>query len=317
MRGRRAHTELCLSLHLERPLTFHTLYDSPIVSVRDYHCRAGRSGPGAEEHVDINSIVLLRRGVFCKHIGRQSLTADVNQAVFFAKGATYRVSHPSDCGDRGTVLVPAPQVLNDMLRQFDPASPDRPDQPFPFVSGPCDSGVFWSHRELLSRLEAANVQPLEPIWADETALQTMADLLAAAFARYGEPHKRRRSGTLTDHADRTEAAKSYLACRLGEPLALDDVARSVNTSPFHLARIFRQRTGVPVHRYLVRLRLRASLERLADGVSDLTALALELGFSSHSHFTDTIRREYRRTPSDVRDNLTRKSLRELSTNLEV
>ena len=54
---------------------------------------------------------------------------------------------------------------------------------------------------------------------------------------------------------------------------------------------------MPIHRYLTQLRLRSSLERLADGANDLTALALELGFSSHSHFTDAFRREFGHAPS--------------------
>ncbi|MGL4465002.1 MAG: helix-turn-helix transcriptional regulator [Planctomycetia bacterium] len=305
-----------MSLHLERQRNFHTLYESPIVSVRDYNCSARRGGPKAEVPVDGHNIVLLRRGVFCKHVGRRSLTVDVNQAVFFAEGSTYRVSHPTEFGNRGTIFTPAPPVLNDMLREFDPSSADRTGPPFPFAGGPCDAGVFWLHRELLLRLEAGDAQPLEPMWADETALRLMDEVLAAAFARYGAPPQRRRRGTIADHSDRAEAAKSYLACRMGERLALDDVARAVHASPFHLARLFRERTGVPVHRYLTRLRLRAALERLADGASDLAALALELGFSSHSHFTDAFRREFGRTPSNVRNEVSRRMLREASKNLK-
>lgn len=305
-----------MSRRSEDPLTFCSLYDSPLIQVRDYRCCACRGGPAAEEHADSHDMVLLRRGVFGKHVGRQSLIADVNQAVFFTKGSTYRVSHPSDCGDRGTVFTLAPQALNAMLREFDPASADRPDQPFPFVSGPCDASVFWRHREFLRRLEAANAQPLETMWAEVTSLQMIADILTAAFTRYGKPPKRHSSGTLTDHADRVEAVKTYLACRMGERIALADVSRSVHTSPFHLARIFRQQTGLPIHRYLTQLRLRAALERLADGAGDLTSLAIELGFSSHSHFTDAFRREFGRTPSEVRKGSGRRTLGEPSKNLE-
>jgi AraC-like DNA-binding protein len=50
-----------------------------------------------------------------------------------------------------------------------------------------------------------------------------------------------------------------------------------------------------------------------EGADDLTALALELGFSSHSHFTDAFRAEFGRAPSRIR----RSTLRELSKNLEV
>jgi len=306
-----------MSQHPENPLTFRSLYDSPIVSVKDYCCSACRGGPTAEEHSGANGIVLMRHGAFCKHLGRRRVIADVNQAVFFTKGATYRVSHPTDCGDRGTVFAVSPRVLNDIIRELDPSVDDRAEQPFPFITGPCDSDVFWRHRELVRGLETSESDPLEALWADVTALQLIADVLETAFVRYGKPRKPRRNGTDADHAERVETAKDYMACRLGERITLDDVAYAVNLSPFHFARIFQQLTGVPVHRYLTRLRLRSSLELLADGASDLTGLALELGFSSHSHFTDVFRHEFGLTPSRVRRNAGRRMLRKMSKNLEV
>jgi AraC family transcriptional regulator len=297
-------------------LTFRPLYQGPIVGVLDYRCRACRGGPAAEECSEHNSIVLMRRGAFCKHFGRRSIAADVNQAVFFARGSTYRVSHPADCGDRGTVFVLAPRVLLDVIRALDPAVDDRPDRPFPFVTGPCEPGVFWRHRELARRLEVDGPHPVDPLRTDVMALQLVADVLEAAFARHGLPRRRRRNGTDADHTDRAEAAKTYLASRLADRVTLDDVAGAVHASPFHLARVFQQRTGVSIHRYLTRLRLRAAIERLSGGAGDLTALALESGFSSHSHFTDAFRREFGRTPSDVRRDLSRRTLCELSKNLE-
>jgi len=81
--------------------------------------------------------------------------------------------------------------------------------------------------------------------------------------------------------------------------------------------LFRQRTGVSIHRYLTRLRLRASLERLADGASDLTTLALDLGFSSHSHFSGAFRAEFGQTPSEVRRTSGPRALRRMGKNLEV
>jgi len=306
-----------MSKSTENPLTFRPLYDSPVVGVRDYDCHSESGGPAAEEHSDSNNIVLLRHGAFSKHFGRRGVTADVNHAVFFSQGSTYRVSHPADCGDRGTVFVAAPRVLHDIVRELDPSLDDHPDRPFPFVTGPCDPSVFWRHRELVLRLERSESEPPEPMWADVTALQLVTDVLEAAFARHGVPRRHRRNGTDADHADRTEAAKRYLAGKLGDRVTLDEVARAVHASPFHLARVFRQRTGMPVHRYLTRLRLRAALDRLADGANDLTALALELGFSSHSHFADAFRREFGRPPSAVRRAAGRRTLREMSKNLEV
>jgi AraC family transcriptional regulator len=301
----------------EVPIAFQTLYQSALVHLKDYRCRAPRGGPAEEESSTANQVVLMRRGAFCKHFGRRTAAADVNQAVFFSKASTYRVSHPGDCGDRGTVFAPAPRVLKDIAREFDPSVDDHPERPFSFVTGPCDTGVFWRHRELVQRLENADIEPLEPLWADVTALELVADVLQAAFERSGCPGTRRRNSTDDDHTERAEAAKSYLAGRLGEPVTLNDVARAVHVSPFHLARLFRRRTGIPIHRYLTRLRLRAALERLAEGASDLTALALDFGFSSHSHFTSAFRAEFGRSPSEVRRDSNPSALRQMSKNLKV
>src|SRR6516162_10669076 len=124
-----------MSRQAELPLAFHLLHDSPLVRVRDYHCRACRGGPTDEEYSSSNDIVLLRHGAFRKHFGRRSETADVIQVVFFSKGSTYRVSHPADCGDRGTTFAISPRVLNDIIRELDPSIDDHPERPFPFITG--------------------------------------------------------------------------------------------------------------------------------------------------------------------------------------
>jgi AraC-like DNA-binding protein len=279
-------------------LTFHTLYDSPMISVRDYICHDNSHDHSPEEQSEINAIVLMRHGAFSRHFGKRSSTSDVNQSTFFSKESVYRVSHPGDCGDRGTSFVIADSILRDIIRELDASIDDRPDRPFPFSEGPCDTELFWRHREYVRRLERAAAEPLEPLWADVTGLQLIADVIEAAFTHSGAKPKKRVS-TLADHAERTEAAKTYLAAHIGENVSLEEIAAVVNASPFNFARMFQEQTGVPVHRYLTQLRLRAALERLGDA-DDITSLAIDLGFSSHSHFTDVFRREFGKTPSEYR-----------------
>jgi len=300
---------------LDARIEFRTLYKSPIVTIADYCCEEDNYAPGTEEESINNSIVLMRRGAFSKHFGRKKITADVNQAVFFSKDSVYRVSHPTDCGDRGTTFTLAPRVLNDIVRELDPSLDEHPDQPFAFVTGPCDPQIFWRHRELVQRLERQAEVPLEHLYADVTALQLVADVLESAFERHGKPVNTKRKSTDTDHAEKAEAAKSVLAARLSEPVTLTEVAREVGASPFNFARIFQQQTGLPVHRYLTFLRLRSSLERLSEANEDLTSLALDLGFSSHSHFTSVFKNEFGITPSEMRQRSKAKALREMSKNL--
>ena len=281
-------------------LHFHRRFLSPIVQVSDYACCAPRHAPTTEEEATGNTIVLLRHGVFEKHFGSRRVTADLNQAVFFSKGSTYRVGHPTDCGDRGTVLVFSPGVLADLVRQFDPAVETRIDRPFPFVTGPTGAAVFAQHRSLLAMLAKRGPDGADPLRVEEVTLGLGAAVLGAAFSRHERQLPRQRAGTTQAHRELVEQTKTYLASRVSAPVAMSDVARGVHSSPFHLSRIFRERTGIPLHRYLLLLRLRTSVERIDQGAQDLAALALSLGFASHSHLTDAFRREFGITPSHFR-----------------
>ena len=59
-----------------------------------------------------------------------------------------------------------------------------------------------------------------------------------------------------------------------------------------------------MHAYRLDLRLRAAMERIGDASADLSRLSLELGFSSHSHFTSVFRTRFGMTPSACRRSLT-------------
>ena len=63
--------------------------------------------------------------------------------------------------------------------------------------------------------------------------------------------------------------------------------------------MFQQVEGLPLYRYQLRLRLARALDLLAE-YDDLTALGLDLGFSSHSHFSAAFRQAYGRSPSAFR-----------------
>ena len=61
-----------------------------------------------------------------------------------------------------------------------------------------------------------------------------------------------------------------------------------------------------LYRYQLRLRLARALDLLAR-YDDLTRLGLDLGFSSHSHFSSAFRSAYGRSPSEFRRAALRRS----------
>ena len=97
------------------------------------------------------------------------------------------------------------------------------------------------------------------------------------------------------------AAREILLADPGAPHRLRDVAAALRVSPFHLAHTFREETGVSMHKYLLRVRLDMARARIVAGEPSLSRLALELGFSSHSHFTTMFREHFKVSPTSIRE----------------
>ncbi|MDB6047076.1 MAG: AraC family transcriptional regulator [Gammaproteobacteria bacterium] len=79
----------------------------------------------------------------------------------------------------------------------------------------------------------------------------------------------------------------------------------VGVSPVYLTQVFQQVEAMPLYRYQLRLRLARALDLLGR-YDDLTSLSMELGFSSHSHFSSAFRQVYGRTPAEFRRSIRRR-----------
>jgi AraC family transcriptional regulator len=93
--------------------------------------------------------------------------------------------------------------------------------------------------------------------------------------------------------------KLLLTSDLSRRWTLADIAAEVGGSAVYLTQVFQQLEGLPLYRYQLNLRLARALDLMAD-YDDLTTLGLDLGFSSHSHFTAAFQRTYGRSPSEFR-----------------
>ncbi len=208
--------------------------------------------------------------------------------------AAYRTSHPHELGDRGAALAVRADVVADVLASRAPAAAERDVPLFPFASGPSSAASYLRLRRLLSSVGSGSVEAIE---FEEDALSLDASAVGAALR--GASERARPPRERTRRRDAAAAARGLLASRFREAVRLEEVARAVGLSTFHLCRTFKEETGTSVHRYLHRLRLRWALECLGDRRGDLTALALELGYSSHSHFSAAFRREFGVAPSTL------------------
>ncbi len=279
----------------QHPPLDRVLFASPRLRIGKFRVAPGDprfhdSGP-IERHI----FVFPRASVYIRHAGGRRFLADPNVVTYYNRGQVYRRDPASAEGDRCDWFAFAPHVLLPALRDVDPGAEERPETPFAFDHGPSDAGSYLLQRRVVRSLERR--PETDPLWVEESLLRVLDGVLAPACASRG-----RRAPTETQRRGRdlAENAKQLLAARLAERVSLDEIAGAVGCSAFHLCRLFRRETGFTLHGYRQSLRLRRALERVGRPESDLSGLALELGFSSHSHFTAAFRRAFGVTPSGFR-----------------
>lgn len=168
----------------------------------------------------------------------------------------------------------------------------------PLTLARCSSRVYLLQRRLMNEITARTVDPFD---ARERAYGILALVMREAAAMNPDaPARRRRADTTDAHREIAEAVRIELSRRFREHLTVDELARTVHCSPFHLCRVFRAVVGSTVHDLLTDLRLRAALERVGDSRDDLSFIAADCGFSSAAHFSTAFRRAFNVPPSALR-----------------
>lgn len=92
--------------------------------------------------------------------------------------------------------------------------------------------------------------------------------------------------------DRVQKVIAILRENLAETPSLEEIGRRVGCSHFHLTRIFSQETGRSIFTHLRQLRLERAAELLRAGRLNVTEVALEVGYSSPSHFSMAFHEAY-------------------------
>jgi AraC family transcriptional regulator len=85
--------------------------------------------------------------------------------------------------------------------------------------------------------------------------------------------------------DRAQRVIALLKENLSGSLSLEEIGKRVGCSHFHLSRIFTQEMGKSIFQCLRELRLGRAAELLRAGRLSVTQVALEVGYSSPSHFS--------------------------------
>jgi AraC-like DNA-binding protein len=124
-------------------------------------------------------------------------------------------------------------------------------------------------------------QAAQRLWYQAKALEVVAAFLYQPSA--GEELFCQRQQHLNQ--ERVQKVMAILKENLAEPPGLEELGRRVGCSHFYLSRIFTQEAGKTISVTLRDLRMERAATLLREGRMNVTQAALEVGYSSLSHFS--------------------------------
>ena len=101
-------------------------------------------------------------------------------------------------------------------------------------------------------------------------------------------------------ATRVRRVTEFIDNNLARPLPLAELSAEARLSPYHFSRLFRQSTGLPPHRFVVRRRIDRACALLLERQLSVDAVARAVGFRTRSHFSMMFHRLTGRPPTVYR-----------------
>ena len=253
------------------------------VAVQNVRCGGSCAHRSPEECANATHLVFPYRGVYVRHVGTDQAVADANHLLFFNAGEGYQVSHPVGGGDECLSVVLADEFLHELV-------------PPALLNNHEKLGFRRQHQRIDARAQALVAVLRHSLQnAAFEALQA-ENLLLTLVCRSVGPRTSHQPGATHPKRQLVNRVKLLLASDLSRRWTLAEIAGEIGGSPVYLTQVFQQVEGLPLYSYHLRLRLASALD-LIPRYNDLSALAIDLGFNSHSHFAAVFKQTYGRSPS--------------------
>jgi AraC family transcriptional regulator len=266
--------------------TRRRFFEHPAVRVEGAAARAARNCRTPEALTPELQIVLTLRGAFVYELGSSHSLLTANHALFIAAGDVSRDRFVDGQPLDYMLVTPHVDAVSAMLGDAVAARLGKLARLTRVAGAPEKlqraASALWN---LYSRSDEYEVE--------ELAVELLMSIVEAAGIE---------SPVHSTQTRRLIGATKELIGSAHEPRSLTAIAAQLDVSPAYLTDLFRRHEGLSIAQYQRRLRLSRALVELPD-THDIAALALELGFSSHAHFSTAFRATYGVTPSAYRKNL--------------
>ena len=95
-------------------------------------------------------------------------------------------------------------------------------------------------------------------------------------------------------------ARQYIEKNFAKDISLDDVAGSVDVSPYYFTRMFKEETGETFIEYLTKLRINRAKELIRDPLMTIGEIGQAVGYADPNYFSRIFKKTTGMTPSEFR-----------------
>ncbi len=267
------------------------LFQSKLVKVGTFRCGADHPCFPVSESLDNDVFVLPQKSLWIRRDAGDYLFVEPGAILMHRAGSTLERRRTSDLGDQTCWFGVQPDVFVETLRRYELSTRE--------MGGALIADLHIRYR-LALLLNQLKRQPVDML-AIEEEVMTLFIEICERRANQVRNSSAARLGTAKRQRRIVDLARSYLDEHLTETVSLETVASAAGTSLYHLCRVFREQTGLTMHTYRMYQRLGHVLDRLVNGrAANLTELALDHGFSSHSHLSRVFQKQMGMSPSALR-----------------
>lgn len=255
-----------------------TIYANGVASVENVSI--SKAAPLPAGHEREYQVVLPYAGLFTYRIGQRHWQIDSSKTLLISPGWDYQDEHPLEHIGHACVLInPSRDVIDEI----------------------CGAGGASRHPAFLAaavrstpQLRVLTGMALSNPDSDDILRNEEWSIRALKEAIQGHQSLPLGSSRIVDRAKQVLHELGF------DRISLTDIAKHVGASPVYLTQEFTRCEGMPLYQYQLALRLGRALLELPH-CENITGLALDLGFSSHSHFSAAFQRWYGLTPSAYRN----------------
>jgi AraC family transcriptional regulator len=275
-----------MDLHSVPEFDVTQLLSTDTISLRNVRCAGTCRHRTPQECASTTELVFPYRGIYLRHVGTDQAVADANHVLFFNAEEGYQVSHPVTGGDSSLSISLSDEVLRELA-------------PRELLSERAAVAFCRQHQRIDPRAQALVALLRHSLQSGAIESLEAENLTLTLVCRSLGPRTSHESRTTYARRRLADRVKVLLASDLSRRWTLAQIAAEIGGSPVYLTQVFQQSEGIPLYRYHLRLRLARALDIIAR-YDDLAALAMDLGFSSHSHFTAAFRQAYGRSPTEFK-----------------